>query len=63
MEYEIGRINSLYYKLVRDKLGNQQACDSKYAHIRRWFLWVGGNTDDYYVGNYKSKAEALRMVL
>ena len=32
MKSGIGCINGLYYKLVKDKLGNQQACDSQFAH-------------------------------
>ncbi len=59
---EIGRINGKYYKLVYDKLGNQQACDTKYHNNWRWFLWVDGNGSDYYEGNFRIKTEAINTI-
>ena len=57
---EIGRINGKYYKLVYDRRGNQMASD--YPNEWRWFLWVGGNNNDYYEGDFKTKHEAIESV-
>ena len=57
---EIGRINGKYYKLIYDKRKNQHHCDYKYENEWRWFLWIGGNASKYYVGDFKTKTEALK---
>jgi len=60
--HEIGRQNGEYYKLIYDKRKNQLACDYKYKNEYRWFLWIGGNTDDYYVGDFRTKKEAYHYI-
>ena len=59
---EIGRVSGKYYKLICDTNGNQQAIDPEYANIWRWFLWIGGNSNDYYEGDFRLKREALEHV-
>ena len=56
--FEIGRRNGKRYKLTRDRLGNQQACDDRYQQNRRWFLTV----EDEYVGNFRLKREAFEAM-
>jgi len=59
---EVGRIDGKHYKLVYDRRGNQQYCDPEYKKEWRWFLWVGGNDADSYVGDFALKREALEAI-
>jgi len=59
---EIGRRHGKYYKLIYDKRKNQQACDKRYANEKRWFLWIGGNTEDFYVGDFATKTKAYHFI-
>ena len=60
--HEIGMINGQYYKLVYSRRKDQQACDRRYENEYRWFLWIGGNTNDYFVGDFRTKKEAYCFI-
>ena len=59
---EIGWLNGKRYKLIHDKRGNQHHCDDEYKNHWRWFLWIGGNSNNYYRGDFRTKAEALSYI-
>lgn len=58
MKHIVGYENGTKYMLIKDKLGNQQACDETAKNSMFWFLWVKGE----YVGHYRLKSEALSAI-
>ncbi len=55
---ETGYIAGRAYRLLYDRRGNIQACDSKYRKEWRWFAW----DDQEYTGDFKLKREALASI-
>ena len=55
---ENGFIAGRAYRLLYDRRGNVQACDSEHRREWRWFVW----NDQEYVGDFKLKCDALASI-
>ena len=58
----MGYANGKAYKLIHARRSDQVYCDARYSNEWRWFLWSGGITDDFYDGDFRTKAEALNFL-
>lgn len=58
MKTHIGKLNGVSFMLVRDKLGNQQACDDKHASKVYYFAYINSE----YHGHFKLMREAMAHI-
>jgi len=62
MSWKIGVIDGIKYKMTRDKLGNQQACDEQYHNSKYWFVWTEYDEEWIYRGCTGTQKEAYSLI-